>query len=222
MEKEFIRQLDDIVSIHEEFKLESKHKDLSDLPKDLRQALVTRAAAAITRISGTKSQYTQDLNEIRKNYPALHTQTSAVLGVVRALRGDIASGYLRTLEELVHASVLSDFIEMAEHLLTNGYKDAAAVIAVSVLERHLKDLSKKNNIKIVTESDNSKEKPQKAETLNAELVKEAVYSKLDQKNVTAWLGLRNEAAHGNYVNYNEEQVRQLIAGISEFVARFPA
>ena len=62
-------------------------------------------------------------------------------------------------------------------------------------------------------------RPVKADTLNAKLVKATIYSKLDQKNVTAWLDLRNKAAHGEYTEYTAEQVVLLISGVREFAAR---
>lgn len=46
-----------------------------------------------------------------------------------------------------------------------------------------------------------------------------VYSAIDQKQVTAWLGLRNEAAHGHYDQYTTQQVEQLLSGVISFVAR---
>jgi hypothetical protein len=58
--------------------------------------------------------------------------------------------------------------------------------------------------------------------MNAELVAAGAYSKLDQKNITAWLDLRNKAAHGQYDTYSKEQVMILIAGIRDFIARNPA
>ena len=90
----------------------------------------------------------------------------------------------------------------------------AAVIAGSVLEQRLEDLSSKNLIHV---TQNGKFK--KAETLNTELAAKSVYSKLDQKNVTSWLGLRNEAPRGNYTNYTSEQVRRMVAAIRDFLVR---
>ena len=55
--------------------------------------------------------------------------------------------------------------------------------------------------------------------MNAELAKVTVYSALDQKSVTAWLGLRNEAAHGEYGAYDGKQVDVLISEVEQFVAR---
>jgi len=65
-------------------------------------------------------------------------------------------------------------------------------------------------------------RPKKADTLNSALSAKDVYSKLDQKNVTSWLGLRNDAAHGNYDNYTQQQVALMIDAIRDFMTRKPA
>lgn len=57
--------------------------------------------------------------------------------------------------------------------------------------------------------------------MNDELGK-ITYSLFDQKNVTAWLDLRNNAAHGKYTEYSSEQVNLLIEGIRDFIKRNPA
>ncbi len=41
--------------------------------------------------------------------------------------------------------------------------------------------------------------------MNNELAAFGAYNKLDQKNVTAWLDLRNKAAHAQYHEYTAEQ-----------------
>ncbi len=58
--------------------------------------------------------------------------------------------------------------------------------------------------------------------MNADRAKIGVYSKLDQKNITAWLDLRNKAVRGNYSEYSKEQVTLLINGIRDFITRNPA
>ena len=64
--------------------------------------------------------------------------------------------------------------------------------------------------------------PKKADTLNAELAKKTVYDELEQKSVTAWLGLRNDAAHGSYDEYDATQVRLMVDNVRAFLSRFPA
>ena len=97
---------------------------------------------------------------------------------------------------------------MAQHLLNEGYKDAAAVIAGSSLEAHLRQLCQKSGISTEVIGGASTT-PKKADRLNSDLAAAASYSKLDQKNVTAWLDLRNKAAHGKYAEYKAPQVNLL-------------
>jgi len=114
--------------------------------------------------------------------------------------------------------VFADFLEMAAELLDKKFKDAAAVIVGSVLEEHLRKLALAANIP-VTDSD---DRPLKADTINADLRKADVYNKLEQKSVTAWLDLRNNAAHGRYDEYDLGQVVLLLADVRAFMIRHPA
>jgi hypothetical protein len=138
---------------------------------------------------------------------------------VKALFHDMKNGYLQSVIELVHAETFGDFLEMAQHLLDTGYRDAAAVIAGSSLELHLRALCVKHGIDLeVTKQDGSKV-PKKADAMNTDLAGKHAYTKNDQKSVTAWLGLRNSAAHGKYTEYEKEQVTLLIEGVRQFIAR---
>ena len=58
--------------------------------------------------------------------------------------------------------------------------------------------------------------------MNSDLAKESIYSKIDQKQVTFWLGIRNSAAHGKYDEYTESDVRLMLEGIKNFIANNPA
>ncbi|MGH7194328.1 MAG: hypothetical protein ACREJM_12475, partial [Candidatus Saccharimonadales bacterium] len=64
--------------------------------------------------------------------------------------------------------------------------------------------------------------PKKADSINSELVTADVYNKLQQKSITAWLDLRNNAAHGHYKEYDQAQVAALIRDVWEFLTRLPA
>jgi hypothetical protein len=66
--------------------------------------------------------------------------------------------------------------------------------------------------------DHSRGQAEEGRRLNAEL-SAAVYSKLDQKSVAAWLDLRNKVAHGNDTEYTGEQVRVLLQGVRDYSAR---
>jgi ABC-type lipoprotein export system ATPase subunit len=108
-------------------------------------------------------------------------------------------------------------IALAGELYTRGYKDAAAMITGSALEQHLRELAMQGKILI----ERSAGLPPGGESLNHALVASGIYNRLQQKSVTAWLDLRNKAAHGHYSTYDAEQVLGLIRDVRDFMKRFP-
>lgn len=219
----YIKQLDAVIATYVELRQKTKYKDdLSDLPEIDRQAMVSKAIAAIHRISGNKSTYSQEVARVLRTYAPLHLHATPILGIAKALRDDIEAGYIQSLVELIHGEMFGDFLEMAEHLSNSGFKDAAAVIAGSTLESHLRSLCTKAGISTETTKADGSTVPKNAEAMNSDLATGAVYSKLDQKNVTAWLGLRNKAAHGKYDDYGKQQVELLTTSVRDFITRNPA
>lgn len=214
---EILKQIDGAIDAWKDFSNGSKHDDCSDQPVEYAVEITNRLARTIQRLAPRGSIYADNLEKIlnRKGHEYIYQRP--LMGVLSALRQEFELGYLQSLEELVHGETFASFLDMAAHLHRNGYKDPAAVIVGSTLEQHLKELCGKNGIDLEVSG-----KPKKADTLNAELTKEGVLSKLDQKNVTSWLGLRNDAAHGNYGNYTGQQVQLLIDSVRDFITRHPA
>lgn len=145
-------------------------------------------------------------------------KAEALRGILVAITNELKGGWLTTARGLVSAEIFSDFLEMAEHLVKENFKDAAAVITGSVLEEHLRQLCVKHTI-LVSLMKGTNIVSKKADQLNADLAGAGAYNLLDQKNVTAWLDLRNKAAHGKYAEYNLQQVANMHRAVSEFMAR---
>jgi len=170
------------------------------------------------------------LHDIFKDKPVLATEFKGMgfsatpghlsrgIGILKTAKFEIDNGWLTSFKGIVSAEIFSDFLEMATHLLEQGYKDPAAVMIGSVLEEHLRQLCQNNSLPIDTPKD-GKSIPKKADTMNAELTKAGVYNLLSQKSVTPWLDLRNNAAHGKYNEYTEEQVKLMMQGVTDFIAR---
>ena len=176
----------------------------------------TSSLSTIRNIYGVDHSYYTNFNEaVYKNY------TSHVLcgkGILKAIKSEIDGGWIFTMKGIVSAEIFSDFLDMSDYLLKESYKDPAAVMIGSVLEEHLRQLCIKNSIP--TEySKSGKMVHKKADSLNSELSSTMIYNKLDHKNVTAWLDLRNKAAHGKYLEYNQEQVENMLQGVLEFISR---
>jgi hypothetical protein len=180
-----------------------------------------QALACITDIVGPEHAYTKALTTASMKEQT-SSNTQAIRGILESIKDDLESGYLQTIREIVHAEIFCDFIEMSEHLLEQGYKDPAAVLIGSILEEHLRKLCDKNGLPTHFTDKSGKQKPQKASQLNEELCKAQVYPLTNQKQVTAWLGVRNDAAHGKFGSYQDGDVRTMIAGIVNFLGQYPA
>ena len=178
--------------------------------------LQTRCIVAIERASGQKSFYYK--KAIENTSKDAHKSLSLQIGVATALLRNIQNGYLTGLEETIHRDIFDDFLEMSAYLVGQGYKDPAAVMAGSTLEIHLRKLCDKNDI----ETTKPNGEPKKNNLLNQELAQEGVYTKSDLKSVTAWLDIRNNAAHGHPEEYTKEQVELMIDGVRNFIVRHPA
>lgn len=212
-----LKQIDAVLAKHRELRSRSKYDDCSDQPDPEVTALITLMCDTIHRFAPPDSQYVESKKAILKSGVENPCVVPHIAGVLSALRTAYETGYLATVAELIHADIFSDFLKMAEYLLSEGYKDPAAVIIGSVLEEHLRQLCVKKGIAVTVAG-----KAKKADLLNSDLAAQSVYSKLDQKSITAWLDLRNKAAHGKYTEYSKEQVALLLQGVRDFMARVPA
>lgn len=182
--------------------------------RELFNELRTSSLSFIKNLYSENHIYYKDFDKyLLRSEPS---ETERARGILKAIKSEIDNGWLTSMKGLISAEIFFDFLEMAEHLLSEKYKDPAAVMIGSVLEEHLRQLCDKNGI-TTTEIKNGK--PKKADLLNAELSGQNIYNKLDQKNVTAWLDLRNKAAHGKYSEYNQSQVELMLQGVTEFMAR---
>ena len=216
---DFVRRVDEIRELVPKA-LASRHSNgmqtvvASDIFANFRSASLSLLASLFGR---EHSYYTDFDARVSKPFP---TSVEAGDGILSAARGELTGGWLHTTRGLLSAEIFADFLEMAEHLLTEGYKDAAAVIVGSSLEEHLRQLAVASSVPTTREKGGDV-LPLKADSLNAELTKNKVYSKLEQKSVTAWLDLRNKAAHGQYDLYDEPQVRLMVEGVKQFMSRIP-
>ncbi len=182
-------------------------------------AFRSSALSFLSNVFGASHPYCTDFDSsVSKPYAS---QVEAGVGIVTAARSELAGGWLQTTRGLVSAEIFADFLEMAEHLLAEKYKDAAAVIAGSALEEHLRQLATAAKVS-TTRTKDGVDVPLKADALNADLAKAGAYSKLEQKSITAWLDLRNKAAHGQYDEYGQDQVALMVEGVRQFISRVPA
>jgi hypothetical protein len=143
---------------------------------------------------------------LQTNKPAFFRRCMFILS---AAREDYEGGYLFDVRGLIQAEVFDDVLEQATELVRVGYKDAACVVAGVALETTLKELCSRHNIP-----------PCKLDRMNADLYKAGVYNLVLQKQITAWAERRNRAAHGEWNEYNQADVQDMISGVTRLIAEY--
>ena len=94
-------------------------------------------------------------------------------------------------------------------MCNTGYYQPAAVLTGSVLEDSLRKLCSIHGISLPSNP--------KVDTMNANLAKAGVYNKLAQKRITVLADLRNKAAHGEWDQFEKEDVEEMIKTIRIFM-----
>lgn len=190
-----------------------KGEDLAEV-----SSWVTRLGQLVKKLYGEKSQHYENFNSAisTKGFYVIHSNwydhISQVQGIAQTVKHDFDNDLLTNIKGLLKAEIFADFLEIGEHLLNEGYKDAAAVTIGAVLEDGLRELCKKNELSIIKPNG----KPLTLESLNTELAKHETYSKLVQKQVTSWAHIRNKAAHGHYDEYDKSQVKMMLLFVQSF------
>lgn len=182
--------------------------DLCYVDSVIHQKWRVRALGFLDRFMSKKSEYY--LSFYRLSGSTYYGLTKQAMAVLEAAHDDFIGGYLINTRRLIEAEVFEDFLEQAEHLLETKYEGPAAVIAGCVLEDGLRKLCERRGVALP-------DKP-KLDWMNAQLTKSGVYNSLVQKQVTALADLRNKAAHGQWDEFTQSDVEQMIIQVRSIMA----
>lgn len=138
------------------------------------------------------------------------------------LREDIIEDSFGSYQELIHADVFANYLERADHLLSEGYEDAAAVILGSSLEVQLRKIAVKYSIDLEYIDSKDEIRRKASSVINSDIKKKEVYNEMYRSQIETWLKLRNHAAHGHYDKYDKGDVSRFLSGLRDFILKFPA
>ena len=134
----------------------------------------------------------------------------AGIGILRAVLEDIEEGHIETIRSLIAAEVFSDFFDMADHLLEQGYKDPGVSLVGAVHENGLHLIAERRGVKTRAKDGLS--------SLNQKLAANGVYSRLVQKKVAVWIDLRNAADHGRFDDFSAADAKDMATGVRTLLA----
>ena len=118
-------------------------------------SIAARGGRLITRLYGADSHYYRAFRSIVQieHFSSMHSNwhlhASEMVGILKAVQHDVGSGMLADFRNVIQAEIFADFLDMAEHLVLEGYKDAAAVLLGAVLEDSLRKLAEANKLETV-------------------------------------------------------------------------
>jgi HEPN domain-containing protein len=182
----------------------------SSVNPGLFQEWKTGAISFMETITENDSVYRKNFLENTRGNMVLNVEEG--IGILKALKEDIEHGYLTKHRTLVAVEVFDDFLEMAEYLLESGYKDPAASLIGAVLENGLREMCRNSKIEVKKGDDIS--------SLNQKLGSKGIYTKIMQKQIQAWKGIRDSANHGKFDEYNKEDVQDMLKGVKRFLGEY--
>jgi len=163
----------------------------------------------LQRILGEDSIHFQQFSRIAANVGDSEYLFRSAVAIFEAAIEDYEGGYLFNLQSLIKAEVFDDMLEQANELLSAGYKDPSCVVAGVALETTLKNLCSSRGILHA-----------KIDKMNADLAKSGLYNRGMQKQITAWADRRNSAAHGEWNEYTDADVHDMIKGVTRMIADY--
>ncbi len=169
----------------------------------------TKVANVLQRVFGEDSVHFKNFSKHQSEFKGHAGEVERAIGVFKAAKSDYEGGYLFKLNTLISAEIIDDVLEQAQELLAAKYVGPACVITGVALETTLKKLCDNNSVSHA-----------KLDKMNADLAKAGVYNIGVQKQVTAWAHWRNDAAHGNWNTFNEQDIADMIKGVQRFIADY--
>jgi len=219
---EILSQLDEVIAegnrLISTFKMTNMYERYSDLPESDFRSMYTRGFAAIERVAGKESEYYRSLTMVEANThlasPGFHpSPIDALLGSLTALRADVDSGMLKTLEDRLRANVHDDFLQQAAELLKASYHVAAMVLTGGVLENHLQKMAIARNISWTGNGSLAKYN---------DSLRSTIYPQPTWRRIQSITDLRNHAAHGDTAKVGAADVEDSLLYIQRFLSDYPS
>lgn len=144
----------------------------------------------------------------------------AFASILRSFQEYVRDGFSTDFTPLQEAeqNVVSDFLDQARLLLQDKkvHPAAACVLIGATLEEFLRTWTERESIKLGNRTPS-------ISAYAGILASKGLIKKQDSKDIHAWSGLRNEAAHGNWEQISDrERARIMLEGVNLFLRKYGA
>ena len=176
-----------------------------------RQAEIKNFIAAV---SGKNNSFYEAAEKIKITAVFAPEQLKSVLeSFLRSVENDLIAN--SSYERKIQIIVVNDYLSQAEDLLEKKefHPATAAFLIGASLEEFLRNWAFDQNLI-------SEELKPSIDGYASILKKEQLIDKQDYKEITAWAGLRNHAAHGNWEAVSDkEKINNMLSGVNLFIKK---
>jgi hypothetical protein len=140
---------------------------------------------------------------------ALPADVLAGVGVLEAVHEDADLGLLRNVRSLLAAEVFTNFLDMAQHLLDEGYHVPAASLAGAVLEDGLRRVAGVKAVEL---------KPMDgAGAISSRLAQAGAHNSLTQRQLGIAIEVRDHADHGRFDRISAADVAGMLRIVQAYL-----
>ncbi len=182
------------------------------------EGVYSEVAQFLKSYAGSKSEFLASVKDYNPRDCSSDAASEYISRVLISFKDYVQSGLLEELSPMRKAQidVVSDFLEQAHTLLeTSGVHPAApAVLIGASLEEFLRNWIEATGLSI------GNKKPS-LDAYAKTLREQELITKQDIKDITAWGGLRNHAAHGEWDQVSDKnRVMLMLEGINLFMRKY--
>ncbi len=178
------------------------------VPSGVWQQWATSAQNLLLTVFGKESpHYANFVDAFQKSTGYAHS-VNVLKGIFPSAKDDFEGGYVFDVDLRVSGEVFGDFVAMAKHALSEGYKDVAAVLACAALEDTLKRFSAANGLDVGEKS--------MQEVVGA-LKSKGLVSGAQKSLLDTMPRIRDYAMHANWEKISAPDVSSVIGFVEQFL-----
>ncbi|MEJ8844337.1 hypothetical protein WG954_18220 [Lacibacter sp. H375] len=180
-----------------------------------RSSLRIESREFIRRFVGESSDFYKILNNPITDWNEFERRAKNVMAsFVRFTENGLMSNL--SYEREIQIETVSDFLDQANSLLSDSkiHASAPAVLIGASLEEFLRTWLEQEGVDLTTIKNS-------LDSYAQELKKKDLINKQDYKDITAWGGTRNDAAHGHFDEVNDRQkIKLMLEGVNLFIRKY--
>ena len=172
----------------------------------------------LSRVFGNNSQYyLRFKSEVTS--PGT-SRTKRGLGILSAATAELQNNWVETTRGAITSAILAEFMAMAEIHIEAGNLQSGLILIGAVIEKHLRNLCLAGNINTTNQQSGSAT-PKKPLQLTGEAYKKKLYDRQQHRRIISWLEICDNAALDTMSDISVEQVQDMHADVSRFLAETP-